>query len=154
MEIKNTELIEVIKELIEFADKKFENQEKTTKGATNLKYKIYANTKNEYKYKNFLLKGYMGQGRLKICDVGIAFLYGDNKINNGSYICFVYNYRKKEIYLELGSSYENTPLLSENDQIKFNNENREEFKRISLNYHELITSLNKILEAYLNFIKK
>lgn len=152
MEIKTAELIEIIKELIEFADKKFENNETTTEGSTNLKYKIYGNAKPKYRYKDFLLKGYMGQGKLKVCDVGIAFLYGDNKINNGSYICFVYNYRKKEIYLELGSSYENIPLLSEDDRIKFNNENREEFKRISLNYHGLIASLDKILKAYLDFI--
>lgn len=47
-------------------------------------------------YINFLLRVYMEQGRLKICDVGIVFLYGDNKIKDGFYICFVYNYRKKK----------------------------------------------------------
>ncbi|MEJ6467289.1 hypothetical protein [Fusobacterium ulcerans] len=154
MEINNTELIEVIKELIEFADKKFENHEKTTKGATDLKYKIYANTKNEYKYKKFLLKGYMGQGRLKVCDVGIAFLDGDNKINNGSYICFVYNYREKEIYLELGSSYENIPLLPEEERLDFNKEHKRTFNRINLNYSEFIIALDKMLKNFLVFYKE
>lgn len=154
MEIKAAELIEIIKELIEFADKKFENNEKTTKGATDLKYKIYANAKNEYRYKDFLLKGYMGQGKLKVCDVGIAFLYKYNKISNGSYICFVYNYRKKEIYLELGSSYENIPLLSEKDKIKFNKDYFKEFYRKNLDYSKLIIEIDEILKEFLQFYKE
>ncbi len=154
MKIKAAELIEIIKELIEFVDKKFENNEKTTKGATNLKYKIYANSKNEYRYKDFLLKGYMGQGRLKVCDVGIAFLYKDNKINDGFYICFVYDYRKKEIYLELGNSYENTSKLPESKRIEFNKEYTEKINRIDLNYSELIIKIDDILKDFLQFYKE
>lgn len=154
MEIKDRELIEVIRELIEFADKKFENNEKTTKGAINLEYKIYANSKNEYKYKNFLLKGYMGQGRLKVCDVGIAFLYGDNKINDGFYICFVYNYRKKEIYLELGNSYENISKLPESKRIEFNKKYTPKINRVDLNYSELIKKIDEILKEFLQFYKE
>ena len=154
MEIKAAELIEIIKELIEFADKKLENNETTTKGAKNLKYKIYGNTEIKYKYKDFLLKGYMGQGKLKVCDVGIAFLYKDNKISNGSYICFVYNYRKKEIYLELGSSYENIPSLSEKDKIKFNKDCFKEFYRKNLDYSKLVIEIDKILKKFLEFYEE
>lgn len=154
MEIKATELIEIIKELVEFADKKLENNETTTEGSTNLKYKIYGSAKPKYRYKDFLLKGYMGQGKLKVCDVGIAFLYKDNKISNGSYICFVYNYREKEIYLELGSSYENIPLLPEEERLDFNKEHRRTFNRINLNYSEFIITLDKILKDFLVFYKE
>ncbi|MDU1911930.1 hypothetical protein [Fusobacterium sp.] len=153
MELKSTEVIEIVSELIEFVDKKFENNEKTIKGATNLKYKIYANAKNEYRYKNFLLKGFVGQGRLKICDVGIAFLYGKNKINDGFYICFVYNYRKKEIYLELGSSYENISKLSENKKSEFNKKSTKKISRINLNYSDLIIKIDDILKEFLQFYK-
>ena len=154
MEIKATELIEIIKELVEFADKKLENNETTTEGSTNLKYKIYGSAKPKYRYKDFLLKGYMGQGKLKVCDVGIAFLYKDNKISNGSYICFVYNYREKEIYLELGSSYENISHLSESKKIEFNEKYKKKINRINLNYPELIIEINEILKEFLQFYKE
>ena len=154
MEIKAAELIEIIKELIEFADKKLENNETTTKGAKNLKYKIYGHAeRNKYKYKDFFLKGYIGQGNLKVSDVGIAFLYEDNKISYGFYICFVYNYREKKIRLELGSSKEKISKLPKNKEDEFNNEHLQEFYRRDLDYSKLIIEIDKMLKNFLEFHK-
>lgn len=153
MEIKVAELIEIIKELIEFADKKFENNETTTEGSTNLKYKIYGNAKPKYRYKDFLLKGYIGQGKLKVSDVGIAFLYEDNKINHGFYICFVYNYREKKIRLELGSSKEKISELPKNREDEFNSEHLQECYRKDLDYSKLIIQIDEILKSFLEFHK-
>lgn len=153
MEIKATELLEIIKELMKFADKKLENNEITTKGAKNLKYKIYGNAEPKYKYKDFFLKGYIGQGNLKVSDVGIAFLYEDNKISYGFYICFVYNYREKKIRLELGSSKEKISKLPKNKEDEFNNDHLQEFYRRDLDYSKLIIQIDEILKSFLEFHK-
>ncbi|MGL5356074.1 MAG: hypothetical protein ACRCZ0_07820 [Cetobacterium sp.] len=64
MKINDEELKELISELIDFTDKKVLEKEKTTKGAENLKYKVYTNSKNEYFYNEYLVKGSIGHGNL------------------------------------------------------------------------------------------
>lgn len=60
---------------------------------------------------------------------------------------------ENEIYLELGSSYENIPLLPEEERLDFNIEHRRIFNRINLNYSKFMVALDKILKDFLVFYK-
>ncbi|WP_302429740.1 hypothetical protein [Fusobacterium varium] len=61
---------------------------------------------------------------------------------------------ENEIYLELGNSYENIPLLPEEERLDFNKKHRRIFNRINLNYSEFILILDKILKDFLVFYKE
>ncbi|MGL4988193.1 MAG: hypothetical protein ACRC5F_02990 [Cetobacterium sp.] len=146
MKINDEELKELISELIDFIDKKVLEKEKTTKGAGNLKYKVYTNSKNEYFYNEYLVKGSIGHGNLS-SDVGIAFLLGNNKITNGIYIYLTYNYNKQEIYLTLGSSHQSSDVIDLEVKNLFNEKYAVNYCK-KFNYFEIVSTVNRLLNIF------
>lgn len=146
MNLTQDELISLIEELIHFSDKKELSGEKTTKGAGELNYKIYFNSKSKYMYKNFIIKGSMGSGNLS-SDVGIAFLKDNNRINSGVYIYMTYNYKNKTVYLSLGTSYENEAEYCLIKKTNFNEKYSHLFCK-EFDYNKIINKLDILLDKF------
>ena len=97
VELSDKDLEVLLKEFTSFLDQKHTSGDKTTKGVGNLKYNI-CNT-NKYVYKDFIVRGGIGQGNLRSGDLGMAFLYGKNTMEEGIYIWLTYRPETKEIIL-------------------------------------------------------
>ena len=80
VELSDKELEVLLKEFTSFLDEKHRSGDKTTKGVGNLKYNI-CNT-NKYVYKDFIVRGGIGQRNLRNGDLGMVFLYGKNTMKN------------------------------------------------------------------------
>ena len=100
-------------------------------------------------YKDFLIKGFVGFGNISKDIVGIAFLHGENKLNNGIYIWFEYNYIEEYASIRLGSSYQNASVLSDEDKANFNKEFETKLVILKNNYSYLTQTINTALDKYL-----
>ena len=147
VELSDKDLEVLLKEFTSFLDQKHTSGDKTTKGVGNLKYNI-CNT-NKYVYKDFIVRGGIGQGNLRSGDLGMAFLYGKNTMEEGIYIWLTYRPETKEIILKLGSSWTHDSKLKPEEKESFNNDWCNEEHKNNLNYRLLTKDISELLDIFL-----
>ena len=147
VELSDKDLEVLLKEFTSFLDEKHKSGDKTTKGVGNLTYNI-CNT-NKYVYKDFIVRGGIGQGNLRSGDLGMAFLYGKNTMKEGVYIWLTYRPESKEIIIKLGSSWTHDSKLKPEEKEIFNNDWCNEEHKNNLNYRLLTKDISELLDIFL-----
>ncbi len=137
----------LLKEFTSFLDQKHASGDKTTKGVGNLKYNICST--NKYVYKDFIVRGGIGQGNLRSGDLGMAFLYGNNTMKEGVYIWLTYRPESKEIILKLGSSWTHDSRLEPEKKKSFNKDWCDEGYKNNLDYRLITKDISKLLDIFL-----
>ena len=146
VELSDKDLEVLLKEFTSFLDEKHRSGDKTTKGVGNLKYNI-CNT-NKYVYKDFIVRGGIGQGNLRSGDLGMAFLYGKNTMKEGIYIWLTYRPESKEIIIKLGSSWTHDSKLSLEKKNEFNIKYMKQYKN-NLDYKIITKDISELLDKFL-----
>ncbi len=146
VELSDKDLEVLLKEFTSFLDQKHSSGDKTTKGVGNLKYNV-CNT-NKYVYKDFIVRGGIGQGNLRSGDLGMAFLYGKNTMEEGIYIWLTYRPESKEIILKLGSSWTHDSKLNLKKKNEFNIKYMKQYKD-NLDYELIIKNMQELLDVFL-----
>ena len=147
VELSDKDLEVLLKEFTSFLDEKHRSGDKTTKGVGNLKYNI-CNT-NKYVYKDFIVRGGIGQGNLRSGDLGMAFLYGKNTMKEGVYIWLTYRPEDKEIILKLGRSWTHDSRLEPEKKKSFNKDWCDEGYKNNLDYRLITKDISKLLDIFL-----
>ena len=144
VELSDKDLEVLLKEFTSFLDQKYISGDKTTKGVGNLKYNICSTYK--YVYKDFIVRGGIGQGNLRSGDLGMAFLYGKNRMKEGVYIWLTYRPESKEIILKLGSSWTHDSKLSLEKKNGFNIKYMKQYKN-NLDYKVITKDISELLDG-------
>ena len=81
-------------------------------------------------------------------DLGMAFLYGKNTMEEGIYIWLTYRPETKEIILKLGSSWTHDSKLSLEKKNEFNMKYMKQYKD-NLDYKLIIKNIQELLDVFL-----